>query len=383
MKQFVTTSSELESLVAQLKGSKILAIDTEFLREKTYYPKLCLIQVNNGETKALIDAISIQDLSPFAALLTDNSCMKIFHAATQDIETLYYATGVSPWPLFDTQLAAALLGYPLQVGYGPLVSSVCDVKLPKADGYSDWSRRPLTESQIKYALDDVIYLPKIYETLRGRLEQKNRLHWLDEDFKALADVSRYEAKPYEMWHHIKRVSSLNPKQLAVARELAAWREEEAMQRDIPRKRVLSDETILEVSRKMPRNKEQLQVIRGVSGVLNKRTVNKVLNCVKTVAHMDPKDYPRLASYPRGEAKLDGVVNLMAALVELRAHQNDVATPTLACRDELSRLAHGHREDLSILSGWRFEMVGKELLELLKGNISLHVDNDTIAVAPCN
>ncbi len=381
MERFIKTQDEFEQLIEDLKSSEILAIDTEFLREKNYYPKLCLIQINNGEIQALVDSITIHDLTSLADLLTDEKIMKIFHAGSQDVEVLYYATGVSPWPVFDTQLAASLLGYPLQVGYGPLVQSICGVKLAKADSYSDWSKRPLTKSQISYALDDVVYLPSVYKKLRAQLEEKGRLHWLDEDFRYLTDVSRFETDPRKMWRKLKRITSLNRKQLAIARELAAWREEDARARDLPRKRILSDEIIVEISRKAPRAKEQIMTIRGAEN-LNKRTINKALACVRTALALPPDEYPQLATYPRGEVKLDGVVNLMAAIVELRAHQNDVATPALASKDELTRLAHGHHDDIDVLKGWRFEMVGKELLDLLDGKLSVRVDNDKIAVIHC-
>ncbi len=382
MEQFIKTEEELKHLVNELSGSDFLAIDTEFLREKTYYPKLCLIQINNGNIQALIDAIAISDLSSISQLLTDQKIVKIFHAGSQDVEVLYYATGVSPWPIFDTQQAAALLGYPLQVGYGRLVQSVCGISLAKVDSYSDWSKRPLSKSQISYALDDVVYLPEIYKTLRLKLEEKGRLHWLDEDFKMLADVSRFDTDPRQMWHKLKRITSLNRKQLAVARELAAWREEEARNRNIPRKRVLSDEIIVEVSRKIPSSKEQLMIIRGAD-TLSKRNLNKIKACIRTAMALPPSQYPELTTHPKGEAKSYGIVSLMAALVELRAYQNDVANPALASRDELTRIAHGHRDDIDVLKGWRYEMVGKELLELMDGKLSLHVDNDTIAVTPCN
>lgn len=382
MNRYIDTAEELNTLLLDLKGSDFVAIDTEFMREKTYYPKLCLVQINNDNIQAIIDAVAISDLSAFASLLQDKSCMKIFHAATQDIEVLYYAAGVTPWPLFDTQLAAALLGYPLQVGYGPLVQSVCGVKLPKADGYSNWARRPLSHSQIKYALDDVVFLPEIYKALSAQLAEKGRLSWLDQDFRSLAEVSHYKNEPREMWRHVKRASALSSQQLAIVRELAAWREVEAMHRDFPRKRILSDEAIVEIARKAPKNKEELFYVRGLEGTLNKRNVNKVLACIETALRLPPELYPQLPKKPQGEAKLDGVVNLMAALVELRAHQNKVAVPALASRDELTRLAHGHTHNVSVLTGWRYEMIGKELLELLDGKLSLHIDDNMIAVEPC-
>ena len=193
LSRFITTQSQLEELARELEGSSMLAIDTEFMREKTYYAKLCLLQLNNGTVSAIVDPLAVTDLSPLVPVLTDENCVKIFHAGTQDIAILHHETGVTPSPVFDTQVAASLLGYPLQVGYGPLVRSVCDVKLAKADSYTDWSKRPLTNSQIKYALDDVVYLPRVYECLRDELVGKGRLAWCERDFRALADLAPRQA----------------------------------------------------------------------------------------------------------------------------------------------------------------------------------------------
>lgn len=380
MSRFVATPEELDQLVADLAGSELLAIDTEFLREKTYYAKLCLIQINNGDIQAIIDPLALKSLDALVPILTDPACTKVFHAGSQDIGILYHETGVMPAPVFDTQTAAALLGHPLQMGYGPLVKAMCDVKLAKADSYTDWSRRPLTKDQVRYALDDVVYLPEMYRMMTSELEERGRLSWLDEDFATLADPARYENVPEEMWRRVKRVSSLSRRQLAIARGVAAWRESEAMRRDIPRRWVMSDEAVVEIARKAPRDVDRLMEVRELNNRLSMRASREVLAAVKEARELPESELPRIDRAPHGAHEIDGVVDLMAAVVEIRAKENDVAPPVLASKDDLSRLARGHRDDSALLMGWRYEMVGRELIDLLEGRLVLYVNDGAIQVA---
>lgn len=302
MSKFVTTQAQLEELAVELEGSRVLAIDTEFMREKTYYAKLCLLQLNNGTVSALVDPLAVSDLSPLVPILTDENCVKIFHAGTQDIAILYHETGITPSPVFDTQVAASLLGHPLQVGYGPLVRSVCDVKLAKADSYTDWFKRPLTNSQVKYALDDVVYLPRVYERLRDELAEKGRLTWCEHDFVTLADPASYDVDPRETWRRVKRISSLSRGQLAVAREVAAWRESEAQRRNLPRKWVLPDEAVVEIARKAPKTREALFEVRGLANKLSGRDVNHILEAVSRGKEMPQAQWPKLERSPKGRCR---------------------------------------------------------------------------------
>lgn len=379
MSRYVASQDDLEQLVRDLEGSEVLALDTEFLREKTYYAKLCLIQVNNEHVQAIIDPLALEDLTVLGPLLTDQRCVKVFHAGGQDLDILYHEVGVTPTPLFDTQVAAALLGYPQQIGYGPLVKGMCGVKLDKADSYTDWSRRPLSKHQLKYALEDVVYLPQMYRAMVNALEKKGRLGWLEGDFAALADPSRYERDPREMWRHVKRISTLNRVQLSIVREVAAWREREAQQRNIPRKWVIPDEAVVDIARKMPSTPARLLEVRGLGARLNGRAVNELLEAVRRACALPEERLPRLEHRSQGDAQIEGVVDLMAAIVDVRARENEVAVPVLASHDDLSRLAHGHRDDCKVLKGWRYEMVGRELQDLLEGRLALYVDNGTIRV----
>lgn len=375
--RYVETQTELEALVEDLRGSKILAIDTEFLREKTYYAKLCLIQINNGSIQAIIDPLTVHDLKVLAPIMADESCVKIFHSGSQDIDIIYHAVGVMPTPLFDTQMAAALMGFPLQVGYGPLVHAICDVKLAKADSYTDWSRRPLTTNQIKYALDDVVYLPQMYEHMTAKLAEQGRSTWLEDDFVALADPSKYEVDPHEAWRKVKRVASLSKPQLAVARELAAWREKEAQRRNLPRKWIVPDEALVEVARKSPKSIDRLMEVRGLNSKLTTKAAREVLDAVKRGRSCEPADYPELPKRSGGEPQVDGAVELLAAVVEVRAHGNGVAVPVLASHDDLVKLVHGRRDECEVMHGWRYEMVGRELCEVLDGKLALCIEDGEV------
>lgn len=379
MSKLITTQGQLEELASQLEGSAYLAIDTEFMREKTYYANLCLVQVNNGAVSALIDPLVLGDLSPLAPILSDESCVKVFHAGSQDISILTHETGVTPSPVFDTQVAASFLGYPLQVGYGPLVNSICDVKLAKADSFTDWTRRPLSNSQVRYALDDVAYLPQVYERLRDELVQKGRLEWCEQDFRDLADPKTYGCDPREMWRKVKRVSSLSRGQLAIAREVAAWRELEAMRRNLPRKWVLADEAVVEIARKAPRTRERLLEVRGLESKLSGCDVNQILEAVRKGRDLPQSQWPRLNRGERGAVEAEGAVELLSSLLEVRSKQSGVAAPLIATHADLSKLVRGHREDLAFLEGWRYEIAGRELVDLLEGRLALYLKDGEIEV----
>ena len=383
MSSHITSQAQLEEFAAKLEGSKLLAIDTEFMREKSYYAQLCLLQMNNGTVSALVDPFAVRDLSALVPILTDSNCVKVFHAGSQDIGILYHETGVVPSPVFDTQIAASLLGYPLQVGYGPLVRSVCDVRLAKADSFTDWSRRPLTNYQMKYALEDVVYLPQLYEYLNGKLEKTGRIAWCERDFAELSNPAHYVNEPHDMWQRVKRVSSLSRGQLAIAREIAAWREIQAMDRDLPRKWVLADEAVVEIARKAPKTRERLLEVRGLANRLTGRDVNQILEAVRKGKETPQSQWPHLSRSPKGEAETDGAVDLLASLVEVRAKQNDVAAPLLATHSDLSKIARGHRQGIPVLEGWRYEMVGKELIDLLEGKLAIYLNRGHIEVTERN
>lgn len=376
---YISDQESLGAFVERARSSSVLAIDTEFLREKTYYAKLCLLQMATDDEVVIVDPFAVRDLAVLAPLLQDESVMKLFHAGGQDLEILYRVTGVLPAPVFDTQIAAALLGHTMQVGYGALVHSLCGVTLKKTDSFTDWSRRPLSESQLEYAADDVIYLPEMYRTMRNRLETKGRLAWLANDFAELSDPSRYEEDPRLRYRRLKRGSSLSRQQLSAAREAAAWREVEARKRDIPRKWVITDEQIVEVCKREARTIDELFMVRGMRDRLTTRDARALVACMKAGMDLPCEQWPELDRSSKSEPNVDAQLDLMTALVRLRARENDIAMQALASHSDLAQVARGYTEGVDVLRGWRRAMVGEELLELLDGRIALSLDADGLQV----
>ena len=258
------TTQELATFAELVRQNGILAIDTEFLSGKTYYAKLCLVQLAAGGKAALVDPLELKDLSPLIDLMLDERVVKVMHAASQDMALLMRLCGRPPVPVFDTQLAATLAGYPSQIGYARLVADMTGVALEKSESFTDWSRRPLTPKQVEYALDDVLYLEPMYHKLLAKLQSSGRLGWLADDFRALSDPETYETPPERMFRSIKHASRLNGRQLAILREVAAWREREARRRNLPRQWVLKDEVLIELARRKPASVEALSEIRDVN-----------------------------------------------------------------------------------------------------------------------
>lgn len=376
---YIANQEDLEAFANRAMRSSVLAIDTEFLREKTYYAKLCLLQLATDDETAIVDPFEVDDLRVLAPLLENESVVKLFHAGGQDLEILLREVGTLPRPLFDTQVAAALLGHTQQIGYAALVHAECGVTLKKIDSFTDWSRRPLSESQLEYAADDVAYLPRMYERMRAQLVELGRLAWLDRDFEDLADPKRYATNERERYRRLKRVSQLSRRQLAAAREVAAWRELEAQRRDVPRKWVVTDEQIVEACKREARTIDELFMVRGMSDRLSTKDARCVVALMSSALDALPDAWPEPDRCGKNEPNVDAELDLMCALVRLRAKQNGVAFPTLASHDDLARVARGYREGVDVLRGWRRSLVGEELLRLLEGKIALSLSNGEIKV----
>jgi len=382
---YVNDDEGLRELVAKVRTAPAVGIDTEFMREKTYFARLCLIQMASDDVAAIIDPLAITDMSPLCELFADPSVVKIMHAGGQDLEIFYRACGHAMAPVFDTQVAATLAGFPQQVGYGALVHELLGVKLDKGDSFTDWARRPLSDTQVEYALNDVRYLPEMHRRLKAQLEEGGRTEWLAADFQRLEDPATYEIVPHELWRRVKRISALNRRQLAVAREVTAWREYEAMRRDVPKRWVVGDESIVEIARRMPQTADQLTEIRGVSDKIGKNSVKGLLEAVVVGMAVPEEELPSLSKRKRLTGDIDGAVDLMVALVRLRAREHGVAMPLLASRDDLERLAGGDRDGNPLLEGWRRAMVGSELVELLDGSVTLSLASGHLKVVkiPCS
>jgi ribonuclease D len=373
--------AEIASLLARAGTHGRVSIDTEFMREKTYWPKLCLVQVAVGDECALIDPLAGDDLEPLLAVLADRDVIKVFHAGGQDLEIFYRMAGHAAGPVFDTQIAATVAGFPSQVGYARLMKDLFDVDIDKSDTFTDWARRPLTPAQIEYALNDVRYLDGAYLELTARLEKEGRSGWLAADMERLSDDSLYEIQPDEQFRRVKRISSLSRRQLGVLQKVTAWREREAMRRDLPRRWVVGDETLVEVARRRPADAAALSDIRG----LNPRSLGDggagLIAAVRAGVEAPDGDLPKLEKKPRAIVDVEGVVELMSALVRVRASEHGIAVPLLATRGDLERLASGQRDDSPLLAGWRKAIVGDALVALVDGELGLRVADGRVLAEP--
>lgn len=380
---YIASQADLEAFVERAHQSSVLAVDTEFLREKTYYPKLCLLQMATDDERVIIDPFAVADLKVLRDLLECPDIVKVFHAAYQDIEIILYDIGCVPHPLFDTQVAATMLGQSQQIGYGALVQSLCGVKLKKTDSFTDWTVRPLSESQLEYALDDVEYLPRMYEAQRKALIEKGRLEWVEAEFREMEKPESYIVDERERFRRLKHFTQLSRRQMAAAREMTAWREIEARKRNVPRKWVLTDEQIVEACKREPRTIDDLFMVRGMRERLTTRDARQVMELVVAALDSAPDAWPELPTAGKSEPNVDAEVDLLMSIVRIKARQNDIAIPTLASHTDLIAIARGHYEGVDVLKGWRRELVGGDLLDLLEGRISLSIENGRVTIKPDN
>lgn len=338
-----------------------VALDTEFVRERTYYPRLCLVQVATADRLALIDPLAIADPGPLVGLLADARRPKLLHAARQDLEALLPLTGAPLRPVFDTQMAAALLGFPVQIGYADLVRQVLGVELIKGHARTDWAQRPLSPEQLAYARDDVRYLPALAAILDARLTEAGRRGWMDEESAALADIALYRVEPAEAWRRLKGIERLAPADQGALRALARWREQRAMDRDLPRGWVLTDAALFEIAQARPRTREELSRIVGVPQVTASRAGDDILAAL--AARSETPDGPNVEDPVRGRpGELRRLKTLRQRLLAV-AEELQLQPEVLATRRDLAALVRGERE-LPVLSGWRRDVIGEPLLAAL-------------------
>jgi ribonuclease D len=374
---YIDTAPALGALVSRLRGSEWLALDTEFMREKTYYPQLCLIQIAAPDgTMACVDPLALDSLDPLAGLLFDPAVTKVFHAGRQDLELFYHIYGRVPGPVFDTQLAASLAGFKDQPGYATVVRELLDVHLEKAHTRADWSRRPLPSEVLAYAVDDVRYLGSVYRTLRERLAEHGRLHWLDDEHNLLADPDTYRPNPDTAWLRVKGTQKLKPRQRGALALLAGWREEQAMRRDRPRKWILGDDILLDLARRLPVNRADLEATRGLNPDLARREGDRVLALIEQARQgpgiREQKKGARLTSAQ--EAMADAVM----ALIRLVGEGQAISPANLVTRKDLDRLVQGKR-DIPLLRGWRRQAAGNEVLALLEGRTALGIEGGKLVI----
>ncbi len=363
--RFVDTPAALEDLAKDLAGAPWLAVDTEFLRERTYRPELCLIQVAGPELAACIDPLALDELGPLRKLLMNPGTVKVFHAARQDLEIFLEIWGELPGPVFDTQPAAALLGLGDQVGYGNLVQAVLGVDLPKDHSRTDWTRRPLDPAQQRYALDDVIYLGRLYVEMRRRLDELGRLDWLNDEFAALLDPAGYRIDPQSQWQRVKGWQKLRGVQLAILQALAAWREETAMAENLPRRWVLKDDLLLELARRAPGDEKALRRVRGVDERLTKRHGAALLERIRRARNLPRDQWPKGRRRTKPDPTLEATLDILGGALRLLAAQAGLSPQLIAGRRELQALAEGDPE-AALRKGWRHRVAGAALEELLGG-----------------
>lgn len=373
---WIETVEALQALCVELGASEWLALDTEFMRERTYYPKLCLVQVATERLVACVDVLALPSLDPLLAVLDDARILKVLHSARQDLEIFFNLNGRVPAPLFDTQLAASFAGFPDQAGYATVVQGVLGVNLEKSHTRADWTRRPLLPAVRQYAADDVRYLREIYPRLKHKLESRQRMGWLDTETARLTDPATYRPDPDNAWQKLRGLQRLKPRQLATAKALAAWREHTAMQSDLPRQWVLKDEVLTDIAKQLPAGMDELRAVRGLAeSVLNKHA-EEWLGLI-AMARGEAKTLP---APQRLNAAQEALVDALMSVLRLQGAAAGVSPVQLASRAELEQLVRGAR-DVPVLQGWRLETAGRALLQLLEGKTALSVKDGNLVINP--
>ncbi len=372
----ITTTRELAEVCQRLAKHHYVNVDTEFLRETTFWPKLCVVQIASEEEAVAVDALAEGiDLSPFFALMADKRAVKVFHAARQDVEIVWNLAKLIPAPLFDTQVAAMVCGFGDQISYSELTQAVAKVTLDKSSRFTDWSRRPLSEAQIAYAIADVTYLRDIYVFLRRKLEKTARLSWLDDEMALLTAPSTYEQHPENAWERFRN-RARKPRDLAVLMEVAGWREAEAQSRDVPRSRVLKDNVLIELAMAAPKTPEDLGNLRAFPrGMERSRAGIDILAAIHRGLARDPKTLPKLAKERRSSG--GATVELLKVLLRQVSEAHGVAAKMIATVEDLEAIAADDRANVTAMTGWRREIFGEKALELKHGRLALTVEHGKV------
>ena len=377
----ITTQNELESVVAALEKSEFVTVDTEFIRETTFWPILCLIQMAAPGVTALIDPLSPDiDLAPFFRLMANEAVVKVFHAARQDIEIIVHLGNLVPHPVFDTQVAAMVCGFGDSVSYDQLVQRITGARLDKSSRFTDWRHRPLSGKQLEYALADVTHLIKVYQHLSAELKREDRGHWLNEEMDILTSRETYDPHPEDAWKRLK-MRLRKPQELAIVQAVAAWREREARERDVPRGRVLKDDAIYEIAQQAPRDATALGRLRTTpKGWERSATATALLGAVNTALTLPKESMPKLPKTFQPPEGSSAAAELLKVLLRIVAEKEGVASKVLASSDDIDRIAaEGDAADVPALQGWRRAVFGDQALRLVRGEIGIKFDKRKIAV----
>ena len=375
---YIDTPDQLHDLCERIASSPWIVLDTEFLREKTYFPKFCLLQITANEVVACVDPLALESLDPLFEILYDPGITKVFHSGRQDLEIFYHICGKLPGPVFDTQIAAPLLGLGEQISYASMVAELLGVNLTKSHSRTDWTRRPLSPEQLRYAADDVIYLEQAYLAMLPRLEKLGRLSWLVDDFKELLEPSNYQNPPESAWQRIGGANQLKNKPLSIVQTLAAWREQTAHSQDLPRGWVIKDDTLLDLARQQPITLEELKLVRGIDERVVKRHGAVICRLIKEASSHPPAPLDRKTRSDKKTVEQESVLDLLMAVVRLRAAQNTLNPATLASRKDLEQLFDGDPH-ARLQHGWRKTMVGDELNAVMRGEKTLKIEEGNLFI----
>jgi ribonuclease D len=378
----VTSTDGLAVLCRQLANSTYVAVDTEFMREQTFWPKLCLVQLATPDVEAIVDPLAEGiDLAPFWELMTNRHVVKVFHAARQDLEIVHVKTGKLPAPVFDTQVAAMVCGFGDSISYVNLVKRITGQDLDKSSRFTDWSRRPLSQKQLLYALGDVTHLRKVYTSLKQTLEASGRAHWLDEEMATLLDPATYETLPEDAWRRLK-LKVRSRKSLAVMIELAAWRERAAQSQDVPRSRIIRDEALYDIASQMPTETKQLAELRTLSdGFSRSQRAREIVDAVNRGLARDPSTLPAINPSSGSSGDVNALCDVLRVLLKATAQRHKVAPRLIADADDIEAIAGQREPDVAALKGWRRELFGEDALRLKRGELALTVRNGEVVTIP--
>jgi ribonuclease D len=375
--ELITTSTQLAEACARLAKHPVITVDTEFLRETTYYPLLCVVQMASPEDAVVVDTLADGiDLQPFFALMADEKVLKVFHAARQDIEIIVHRANIVPHPIFDTQVAAMVLGYGDSIAYDQLVERITGHRPDKTHRFTDWSRRPLTKEQLHYAVSDVTHLRDVFTALDADLKKRGRSDWVSEEMEILTSPRTYDFHPERAWERLKtRVRK--PKELAVLMEVAAWREQEAQSRDVPRSRVLKDDTVGDIATHAPTSLEKLANLRSLpKGFERSKWGTDIITAVQRGLARDPATLPKLEK-PRNNSNGAAIVELLKVLLRMTSERHAVASKVIATVDDLEQIAADDQADVAALHGWRRELFGEAALSLKHGRLALAIERGRV------
>ena len=375
---FIKTPDALAQFAEEIATEEWLALDTEFLRERTYRPELCLLQVATANRVACIDPLELDSIDPILDVIYKPDIIKILHAASQDLEIFYWLRGEVPVNLFDTQIAAPLLGYAEQIGYGNLVNEVLSVSLAKTHSRADWTRRPLPEQQLEYAADDVIYLARMYPMMRDKLTELNRLHWLDSEWQNLTRADLYEKPADEVWRRLRGIDKLKGSRLAVAQQLAKWRELTARDRNLPRNWLLKDEVMMDLAKQMPTSIDELKHIRGLNDGTIRSHGKALTTCINKSKDTTPVEPDQSKRKVKLTADQDAALDLLTAVAKIHSRELEINPSILAPRKSIEDLIKG-KTDTAVMQGWRGQLIGTALQSVLSGEVGLKIENGSVAI----